>query len=99
MCEYREDNHCKKTGGICPWLQWCGKINAYKERPGMNEYCKFLKEDNEKIPEGYFKVEFERQGYLYITFKNDIIKVKNPFDYIPKFVKVKKNKLVYKLSE
>lgn len=97
MCKYRDGNHCKKTGDTCPWSQWCGKINAYKERSGAQQYCKFLQEED--VPEGYCKVEFERRGYLYITFKNDVIKVQNPFDDIPNFVKVKKTKLTYKLSK
>lgn len=97
MCKYRDGNHCKKTGDICPWSQWCGKINAYKERPGAEQYCKFLKK--EETPDGYYKVEFERRGYLYINFKNDIIKVLNPFDDIPNFVKVRKFKSTYKLSK
>lgn len=99
MCKFRDGNHCNKTGDICPWVQWCGKINAYKERAGMDKYCKFLKEANEDIPDGYYKVEFARHGYLYIIFKNDVIKVENPFDDIPKFVKVKQTKTTYKLSK
>lgn len=99
MCKNREGNHCKKTGNICPWSQWCGKINDYKERPGIEKYCKFLQSESiEQIPEGYYKVEFFRHGFLYVNFKNEIIKVENPFDDIPLFVKVKKYKSTYKLS-
>ena len=99
MCKYRDNKYCKKTGSICPWAQWCGKINAYKERAGAEKYCKFLHEEQEDAPDGYYKVEFERHGYLYINFKNDIIKILNPFEDVPNFVKVRKNKTTYKLSK
>ena len=97
MCKNRNGNHCKITDNICPWAQWCGKINAYKERPGIEKYCKYL--NSEPTPDGYYKVEFERHGYLYIIFQNETIKIQNPFTDIPKFVKVKKNKNSYKLSK
>ena len=99
MCQYRNKNMCSLSNSICPWAYWCGNISNYKERESYKRYCKFLKQEEEKVPSGYFKVEFERHGFLYINFNNSIIKVKNPFDDIPKCVKVKKTKTSYKLAK
>lgn len=96
MCKYRENNNCKATGNICPWAQWCGKLSVWKERAGSEKYCKYRK--SEPTPDGYYKVEFEKRGFLYINFQNEVIKVPNPFNDIPKFVKVKQLKNSYKLS-
>jgi hypothetical protein len=41
-CVYRELNHCKKINNICPWVSWCSKICEWKERAGMEKYCKYL---------------------------------------------------------
>lgn len=100
MCQYRKENKCSLTNTICPWAYWCGKISGYKERDSYIKYCMLFKNEIEKEkPEGYYKVNFERHGYLYIDFNNEIIKVKNPFEDIPKFVKVKKTKTSYKLTK
>ena len=97
MCEYRDKNICNLTNSICPWAYWCGNISGYKERESYKKYCKFFKQEDEKVPSGYCKIEFERHGFLYIKFNDQVIKVKNPFEDIPKFVKVKKTKTSYKL--
>ena len=99
MCRYREKNKCSLTNSICPWAYWCGNISDYKERESCKKYCKLLKEEEQKVPEGYYKVEFERHGFLYINYKNATTKVENPFDEIPKFVKIKKYKSSYKLAK
>lgn len=47
----------------------------------------------EPIPDGYCRVEFERHGDLYVRVDADTVTpIKNPFDDIPKFVKVSKAK-------
>ena len=97
MCKYRNENHCTQNDGICPWAFWCGKDSVWKERDSSIKYCKLLQEV--QIPKGYCKVEFERRGYLYISYNDEIIKVQNPFDDVPNFVKVKKNKTSYKLTQ
>lgn len=99
MCKYRSERMCTLTNSNCPWAYWCGNVSGYKERESYKKYCKFIKEEENKIPDGYYKVEFVRRGYLYIKYKDDeIIKVKNSFDEIPKFVKVKKYKASYKVA-
>lgn len=97
MCKNRKDNLCLITNNNCPWAFWCGKLSVYKERAGAEKYCGYLQE--EETPEGFYKVEFERHGYLYINYKDNVIKVQNPFDDVPKFIKVKKTKTSYKLSK
>ena len=99
MCQYRNKNMCSLTSSICPWAYWCGNVKNYKERESYKYYCKFLKQEEEKVPDGYYKVEFERHGFLYINFDHSTIKIKNPFEDIPKFVKVKKTKTSYKVSK
>ena len=56
----------------------------------MPSDCKIKR--NVKIPSGYYKVRQERKGYLYIDYDDVTIKVRNPFNYIPVYVKVKKTK-------
>lgn len=100
MCPHRNKNICDITNSNCPWSYWCGAISNYKERDSCKKYCKFLKEEEEKqIPVGYYKVKFSRHGCLYIDFKGTTIKVKNPFEDVPKFVKVKKTKTSFKLEK
>ena len=99
MCQYRKNNICSLSQSICPWAYWCGEIKSYKERDSYKRYCQNFKEEETKVPDGYNKVEFERHGFLYIKFDGSTIKIKNPFDDIPKFVKVKKTKTSYKLSK
>lgn len=97
MCKNRKDNLCLINNSRCPWSQWCGHLHVWKERSGAEKYCKLLKD--EPVPQGFYKVEFERHGFLYIKYNNVTIKVLNPFDDVPKFVKVKKTKTSYKLTK
>lgn len=52
-----------------------------------------------EIPDGYKKVEYERHGYLYVNLGDFVLKIENPFDVIPQFVKVIKTKTGYKLKK
>lgn len=97
MCNNRIKNICKINNNPCPWAFWCGQLSIWKERNGAEKYCKFLKE--EPVPNGYYKVEFERHGFLYIKYDGQIIKIENPFDNVPQFVKVKRTKTSYKLTK
>jgi len=42
-------------------------------------------------------VQFERHGYLYVQVDDKVIKVKNPYDYIPDNVELRKYKGTYKV--
>jgi hypothetical protein len=52
------------------------------------------------IPEGSCYVRFERNGYLYIEYEDNVIKIKNTLDgeKVENFVYVKKYRGEYKLS-
>lgn len=89
MCKYREDNKCKITQEKCPWVYWCDKIGVWKELSKMPKVCKV--QATIEIPEGFNKVEFERRGYLYVRVStpiNQVVKIKNIYDYTPQYVKV-----------
>lgn len=44
------------------------------------------------IPKNYYKVQFEKKNSLYIEVKNNIIILKNPFNYVPVYVKLSKDR-------
>ena len=96
-CKYRyEGNQCKAMNSECPFVYYCGRIQAYKELERAKFGCKYMNEV--EIPEGCKKVEYERHGYLYVDMGNDVIKIPNPFEDIPQFVKVSKTKTGYKVK-
>ena len=98
-CNYRYGgNKCKIINDVCPFVYYCGRIQAYKELERVMRGCKYMNSDI-KIPNGYKKVEYERRGYLYINMGTEVIKVLNPFDDIPQFVKVSKTKSGYKIKK
>lgn len=98
MCEYVKENKCSITSQICPYMYYCDKIRSYRPSKYMPTDCKVKK--NITVPNGCYKVRQERKGFLYIDYKGVVIKVKNPFDYIPIYVKIRKTKDgEYKLRE
>lgn len=98
MCKYRKGNKCLVNNGICPWVSWCDKLQTWKLLKNAPKECKLAK--SEKIPKGYYAVEFERKGILYIRLNDArIIKLKNIFNYIPQYVKLCKNQNEWKLVE
>lgn len=98
MCEYVKENKCSITSQICPYMYYCDKIQSYRASNYMPTNCKVKK--NIAIPNGYCRVRQERKGYLYIEYGDFVIKVKNPFDYRPLYVKVEKTESgEYKLME
>lgn len=97
MCNYREENKCKIENNICPWVYWCDKINGWKELEKAPKQCNLI--NSLPAPKGSYKVVFERHGYLYVQIDNQVIKLKNIFDYVPQFVKVSKYKGNYKIKK
>lgn len=63
----------------------------------MPKYCKVS--TNVQVPDGYNKVLFERNGCLYVKVDDQTIKMLNPFDYIPEYVKVYKSKGELKIKK
>ena len=48
--------------------------------------------DKAEIPEGYYKVCFEKRGSLYIDMNGHVEIIPNPFDDVPLYVKATKLK-------
>lgn len=63
----------------------------------MPTNCKVA--DRAEIPIGFNKVEFVRHGYLFVIVDKSTVKIKNPFDYIPLYVKLSKEDDCYKIVE
>ena len=97
MCNYVKENKCLITNQICPFVYYCDKIHGYKPSPNMIQDCKVKR--TAEIPDGYFLVRDARKDYLYIDYDEITIKVKNPFDFIPQYVKVTKTRTGYKLRK
>ena len=95
MCSYTRENKCAITTEVCPYVYYCDKIQAFKPSPSMPKDCKIKRVA--EIPKGYCRVRGERKGWLYIDVKEETIKVKNPFDCVPLYVKVVKTKTGIKL--
>lgn len=92
MCNYVviEEGKCKITKDICPYLYFCNKIKSYKPNSSIPLNCKV--KQNFEIPNGYYKVCFEKKGDLYININGNVEIVQNPFDTIPPYVKATKLK-------
>lgn len=98
MCEYVSGNQCRVTQSTCPYVYFCEKIQGFKPSANMPVDCK-IKQKIE-IPQGYCRVRDARKGWLYIDYADMTIKVKNPFDHTPLYVRVRKMKSgEYKLRE
>ena len=52
----------------------------------MPKNCKIKQQNN--IPEGYYKVWFEKRGNLYVDLNGHIEIIPNPFEEVPLYVKV-----------
>ncbi|MDD4804718.1 MAG: hypothetical protein PHN69_06165 [Candidatus Pacebacteria bacterium] len=39
-----------------------------------------------KIPNNANRVRFEKRNQLYVEYKNMVVTVQNPYDYVPEFV-------------
>lgn len=92
MCQYIDFNEgsCSISKERCPFVYYCTRIMAYKPSASFPEYCGVR--DSLINPKGYYKVEFERHGNLYIKVDGFIEIVKNPYTFIPNYVKMTKLK-------
>lgn len=92
MCEYVniEEGKCNITKNICPYLYFCNKEKRYKANSSMPSNCKI--KQNFEVPNGYYKVCFERKGKLYVSIDGYIEIIPNPFDTVPLYVKATKLK-------
>ena len=98
MCEYVNNNQCRITQSVCPYMYYCDKINGFRSSTNMPKDCKV--KQKAEVPYGYYKIQSERKGWLYIDYNNITIKVKNPFNHTPLYVRVRKMKSgEYKIRE
>lgn len=82
---------CNKQEGhpVCPHVRRCIEHHIWKPLAYMAN-CPI-----KSAPTG--NVQFERHGYLYVKVGDEIIKVQNPYNYIPDNVELRKYKGNYKV--
>ena len=91
VVNYDEIPTCNKQEGhpICPHVRRCIEHHIWKPLAYMAN-CPI-----KSAPTG--NVQFERHGYLYVKVGDEVIKVQNPYDYIPDNVELRKYKGNYKV--
>ena len=91
VVNYDEIPTCNRQEGhpICPHVRRCIEHHIWKPLAYMAN-CPI-----KSAPTG--NVQFERHGYLYVKVGDEVIKVENPYDYIPDNVKLRKYKGNYKV--
>lgn len=91
VVNYDETPTCNKQEGhpICPHVRRCIEHHIWKPLAYMVN-CPI-----KSAPTG--NVQFERHGYLYVKVGDEVIKVENPYDYIPDNVELRKYKGNYKV--
>lgn len=91
IIDYKHTPTCDRQDNlqICPHVRRCLEHHIWKPLMYMaNCPIRFAPTGN---------VQFERHGYLYVQFGEQIIKVKNPYDYIPMDVKIEEIEGKYKV--
>lgn len=91
VVNYDEIPTCNKQEGhpVCPHVRRCIDHHMWKPLNFMAN-CPI-----KSAPTG--NVQFERHGYLYVKVGDEVIKVENPYDYIPDNVNLRKYKGTYKV--
>ena len=91
VVNYDEIPTCNKQEGhpICPHVRRCIEHHIWKPLAYMAN-CPI-----KSAPTG--NVQFERHGYLYVKVGDEVIKVQNPYNYIPDNVELRKHKGNYKV--
>mgnify|MGYP004478371335 FL=1 len=91
VVNYDEIPTCNKQEGnpVCPHVRRCIEHHMWKPLNFMAN-CPI-----KSAPTG--NVQFERHGYLYVKVGDQVVKVENPYDYIPDNVQLRKYKGNYKV--
>ena len=91
VVNYDEIPTCNKQEGhpICPHVRRCIEHHIWKPLAYMAN-CPI-----KSAPTG--NVQFERHGYLYVKVGDEVIKVENPYNYIPDNVELRRYKGNYKV--
>lgn len=81
---------CTKQDGEpnCPHVYRCDKLQIWKPLDSMDTCAMRQKQGN---------VKMARHGCLYVQVGDQLIKVENPYDYIPDNVELKKYRGNYKV--
>lgn len=104
MCEYvlqdGKDLRCKLNDRPCIYRRYCNKVDAFIHLDEWSECYLRNEQLKRNIPSGSCYVRFERNGYLYVEYEDNVIKIKNTLDgeKVENFVYVKKYRGEYKLS-
>ena len=93
IAPYNSYCSCNKSNEICPFTRRCSTRMAHVPLASMNN-CQLRKEE-EMIPTNTNKVRFEKRGKLFIEVENFVIELDNPYDYIPQYVELIKQKGEY----
>ena len=98
MCDYVDNIVCQITQYVSSWRYLWPDTGTWRDNKYMPDDCK-VKRDA-AVPKGYKRVREERKGWLYIDLGEQTIRVKNPFDHTPLYVRVKQLKSgEYKIRE
>ena len=103
MCEYVEqiDNqlYCTLNNRPCLYRKYCKKVGAFIHLDEWSECYLRNEQLKRQIPEGSCYVRFERNGFLYVEYEDNVVKIKNTLDgEVGNFVYVKKYRGEFKLS-
>lgn len=92
MCKHIQSNTnlCALTKQSCPYMYYCNRKHMWIESKYKPAICKVEKQ--KECPIGYNRVIQIRHGLLYIEVDGKCIKIQNPFEYEPKYVKLVKTK-------
>jgi hypothetical protein len=89
--------NCTIINDICPYIRYCPTIRNIKNIDNYKD-CKNYKEQERLLimADNKNSVRFEKNGRLYVDLNNDeVVIVKNPYDYTPKSVELIKVKEEY----
>lgn len=91
VVNYEQTPTCSRQSGnpICPHVRRCLEHHIWKPLAYMAN-CPI-----KSAPTG--NVQFERHGYLYVEHEGQVVKVQNPYDYVPDNVELRKYKGKYKV--
>ncbi len=97
MCDYVKLNKCTITKEICPYVYWCDRKQIWKNSKNMPQDCTVKL--NFETPSSQYRVREERKGSLFVDIEGYTYEIKNPFDYIPKYVSVEKTEFGWQIKE
>ena len=95
LCEYCDIGDylgmcsCTISSSQCPFMRRCSIERKWLPLDGM-DVCTLRESRKVEVMLGAneYKVQFERNGKLYIEYNDYVIKMRNPFDVIPEKVEL-----------